>query len=128
MANSKLDGYTGFSSKNYEKTKSFKIYDVEAVKTDLLNHIFTRKGERIRMPNFGTRIPDMVYEQLDDITLNIIETDLTTVFNYDPRVSLHALRIIPLYRENTVVAIADLFFNYLNFSDQLDIRIEFQKN
>jgi len=121
------DGYTGFSSKNYEKNKSFRLTDIELVKEDLRNHIFTRQGERVKMATFGTRIPDLPFEQLDDMTLEVVREDLTKVFSYDPRVSLRELQVIPLYEESAILAIADLNFIYLNFSDQLDIRIDFQK-
>lgn len=127
MAITRNDGYIGFSSKNYERNKSFRLTDIELVKEDLKNHIFTRKNERVKMATFGTRIPDLPFEQLDDITLEVVREDLTTVFNYDPRVQLISLRVIPLYNESAIVAIADLNFIYLNFSDQLDIRIDFQK-
>jgi phage baseplate assembly protein W len=120
------DGYIGFSTKQYEKSKSFILTDVNLVKEDLLNHIFTRKGERLKMPTFGTRIPDLVYEPLDERVLGIIQDDLTTVFTYDPRVTLNELRIIPLYQDNAVKAIADLTYVYLNFTGVLDIHIEFE--
>lgn len=120
------DGYIGFSSKQYEKNKSFILTDVELVKEDLRNHIFTRYGERIKSPLFGTRIPDLIYEPLDDIALSIIFQDLTKVFNYDPRVILNDLRILPLYKDNSVKAIADLTFKYLDFRGQMDIHIEFE--
>lgn len=120
------DGYIGFSTKQYEKDKSFTLTDVNLVKEDLLNHIFTRKGERVKMPTFGTRIPDLVYEPLDDRVLRIIDTDLRAVFNYDPRVTLNDLRILPLYQHNAVKAIADVTFIYLNFTGQMDIHIEFE--
>lgn len=120
------DGYVGFSTKQYEKNKSFILTDVDLVKEDLLNHIFTKKGDRPKMPNFGTRIPDLAFEPLDAKSLRIVNVDLTAVFNYDPRVKLNTLRILPLYEEKAIVAVADLDFIYLNFSGQLDIRIEFE--
>lgn len=120
------DGYTGFSTKQYENNKSFILTDINLVKEDLRNHIFTRRGERPKMPTFGTRIPDLPYEPLDDTSLRIIREDLTAVFNYDPRVRLDNLQVLPLYGINTVKAIADLTYIYLNFSDQFDVHIEFE--
>lgn len=120
------DGYIGFSTKQYEQNKNFILTDVDLVKQDLLNHIFTRRGERIKMPTFGTRIPDLIYEPLDQIALDIIDADLTAVFKYDPRVTLNNLVLIPSYQENMVKAIADVTFIYLNFNDQMDIHIEFE--
>ncbi len=120
------DGYIGFSSKQYEKNKSFVLKDVNLVKEDLKNHIFTRFGERLKMPLFGTRIPDLVYEPLDERALKIINDDLTKVFTYDPRVTLNNLRVIPMYQDNSVMAVADLTFIYLDFTGQMSINIEFE--
>jgi phage baseplate assembly protein W len=54
--------YTGYSSYNYQSSKSFKMTNIDIVEMDLLNHIFTRRGERVMMPTFGTRIPDMAFD------------------------------------------------------------------
>ena len=80
--------YRGYSSFEYENNKTLKINDLELVKLDLLNHIYTRQGERVMMPTFGTRIPDLAFEPLDNVTLDILRNDLLTVFNFDPRVSI----------------------------------------
>lgn len=118
--------YRGYSSYEYQTNKTFSITDVELVKLDLLNHIFTRRGERVMMPTFGTRIPDLVFEPLDGITTDILEEDLRAVFNFDPRVKLLDLRIIPFYDINTVVASARLLYVELNLTGNLDINIVFE--
>ena len=58
--------YKGFSTKQYQHDKNFVMTDMELVKEDLVNHIFTRKGERVRMAQFGTAIPDLVFEPLTE--------------------------------------------------------------
>jgi phage baseplate assembly protein W len=116
--------YKGFSFKNFEKNKSFIIKDLELVKEDLINHIYTRFGERVKMANFGTRIPDLVFEPLDIESLTIINEDLDDVFNYDPRVQLINLDIIPDFDENIVLAYAELFYVELNLKDTLHINIQ----
>jgi phage baseplate assembly protein W len=65
--------YKGFSSYEFERVKEFAISDVELVKLDLLNHIYTRRGSRVMMPTFGTVIPELVFEPLDAITTEILE-------------------------------------------------------
>ena len=119
--------YKGFSSFEFERTKSFKLNDVELVKMDLLNHIFTRRGERVMMPSFGTLIPDMIFEPLDDSTLSTIEDELRGVFNYDPRVELLALIITPNYDQNTIVASARLLYIELDMIDNLELNIQFEE-
>ncbi len=118
--------YKGYSSYEYQRNKTFSINDVELVKLDLLNHIFTRRGERVMMPNFGTRIPDLPFEPLDPITLDILEEDLRSVFNFDPRVQLLRLIITPLYDENAVTATAELLYIELDMTGNLDINIIFE--
>jgi len=103
----------------------FGIKDLELVKIDLLNHIFTRRGERVMTPTFGTRIPDIAFEPLDEVTLMIIEEDMRLVFNFDPRVKLVELTVTPNYDENSVVASATLYYVELNMTDRLYLNIVF---
>lgn len=115
--------YRGYSSHEYLPRKTFKIQDIELVKLDLLNHIFTRRGERVMMPGFGTRIPDLAFEPLDGVTLSILEEDLRLVFKFDPRVDLLDLIITPLYDQNAITAAARLLYIELNTVDTLDLNI-----
>lgn len=118
--------YKGFSTRNWRKNRSFAITDIDLVKEDLLNHIFTIKGERVHMPNFGTRIPLLTFEQNDEITRDIIETDLREVFEYDPRVELVALNVMSLPDNNAIIAIADLYYLEFNVTEPLRIEIASQ--
>ena len=118
--------YRGFSSYEYQRTKSFKINDIELVKLDLLNHIFTRRGERVMMPRFGTRIPDLAFEPLDEITLIILEEDLRQVVSFDPRVELLQMQVVPDYDGNSVTVSIRLRYVELNMIDTMDINIQFE--
>lgn len=118
--------YKGFSFFKYGYDKSIILTDIDLVKTDLINHIFTRRGERVKMPNFGTAIPDLIFQPLTNDLLDLIEEDLTTVFNYDPRVELISLQVIPLYNRQTVIASANLRYIELDITDRLDLKLEFQ--
>ena len=117
--------YKGYSSFEYEKNDTFLITDVELVKLDLLNHIFTRRGERVMMPTFGTQIPDLVFEPLDDTTLAILESELLEVINFDPRVELIDLIITPNFDESRVEARANLRYIELAVTETLDLNIDF---
>jgi phage baseplate assembly protein W len=118
--------YSGFSTYEYQHTKSFVLSDIELVKMDLLNHIYTRKGERVMMPNWGTRIPELAFEPLDQITLDILEEDLRAVIAFDPRVQLLELSIIPKYDDNYVIAAAKLLYIELNMTGSLNLHITFE--
>lgn len=118
--------YHGFSSHEYQRKKTFGIKDIELVKLDLLNHVFTRKGERVMMPMFGTRIPDMAFEPLDELTMMIIEEDLNEVIHFDPRVQLVSLTMLPDYDNNTITANVRLLYIEFNIVDNMDINITFE--
>lgn len=66
----------------------FRRTGIELVKKDLLYHIFTRRGDRVMMPEFGTDIQDMVFEPNDPITQNRILSEIQAVIDHDPRVEL----------------------------------------
>lgn len=117
--------YKGFSTKKYQHDKNFVMTDIDLVKEDLINHIFTRKGERLKMANFGTSIPDWTFEPLTEDLVDKVYEELRTVFTYDPRVELVDMAIVPLYEESAVVALVDLNYIELREKDRLSLRIEF---
>ncbi len=118
--------YRGFSSTGWKDRKNFSLTGIELVKRDLLNHIYTIKGERVHMPNFGTRIPMLAFEPCDEVTRQIVETDLTEVFNYDPRVQVIALNVLTFPDNNAIIALADLLYVEFNVRDELRIEVATQ--
>lgn len=113
--------YKGFSSREWRDGKSFGKSDIDIVKEDLLNHIYTEYGERVHMPNFGTRIPSLIFELNDKETIDILEEDLNMVFDYDPRVETIDLQILPVPDNNAIVAVAVLKFVELDIVDELKL-------
>lgn len=115
--------YRGFSTAFHQAnpTKGFMTADVETIKQDLLNHIFTAKGERVMQPSFGTRIPLLAFEPLDQNTLRMVEDDLREVFNYDPRVEIIGLAVMALPDNNAIIAYADLRYLELNVTETLKL-------
>lgn len=119
--------YKGFSTRGYEESGgNFSVYNLECVSEDLLNEIFTIKGERLYMLDYGTRIPLLTFELNDTYTHDIIREDLTQVFNNDPRVELLELNIYPDYDRYLLAAIAKV--RYLEFNVTQDLRIEIRSN
>lgn len=75
--------YKGFNSK--ETSRNFKLYDIDLVKQDLINHFYIRKGEKLENPEFGTVIWDMLFENFTEEVKTIIAKDVEDIVNYDPR-------------------------------------------
>jgi phage baseplate assembly protein W len=83
--------YKGFSSS--ESNKNFKLYDINLVKQDLINHFYIRKGEKLENPDFGTVIWDMLFEPFTPDVKEIIAKDVEAIVNYDPRISVQEVQI-----------------------------------
>lgn len=115
--------YRGFSTANYlnGNSKTFLLTNQELVKQDLLNHIYTIPGERVHLPNFGTRIPLLAFEPLDQKTLAIVKEDLKKVIEYDPRVRLMDMAVSALPDNNAIVAFVDLLYVELNITETLKL-------
>lgn len=115
--------YKGFSSFEYEKTGTFTCTDVDLVKLDLVNHLFTRRGERVGLCRFGTSIPDMPFNLLDDDLTERLREDVESVINYDPRVALLGVVNVQENR-NTLVASAMVRYIELNITDVIEFNIQ----
>ena len=84
--------FTGFSTKN-KKAINHRLFDKDLVIEDLMNHIMTRKGERVMMPTYGSIVHDMIFEPLTPDVKGLIRQDLTEIINEDPRVNLESIII-----------------------------------
>lgn len=61
------------------------LTDKDIAVRDLMNHFYTRKGERVMNPEFGSIIWDMVFEPLDIVTESLIKEDVERIIRSDPR-------------------------------------------
>ena len=83
--------YKGFSSK--AEKQSFKVYDFECVKQDLINRLSVRKGERVENPEFGTIIYDCLFEPFTEALKDQITEDITANLNADPRLATEEILV-----------------------------------
>jgi phage baseplate assembly protein W len=83
--------YKGFNSNN--SAQGFKLYDIDLVKQDLINHFYIRKGEKLENPDFGTIIWDMIFEQFTEEVKTLIAKDVETIINYDPRIAVNDILV-----------------------------------
>jgi phage baseplate assembly protein W len=69
------------------------LEDIALAKRDLLNHFYTRKGERLGQPEFGSILPDLVFEPLDDLVIDLVDDDVRDIIDNDPRWILNNLDV-----------------------------------
>lgn len=83
--------YKGFNSQ--EQGNKFKIYDIDLVKQDIINHFYIRKGEKLMNPDFGTAIWDLLFEPFTEEVKTLIVQDVEQIINYDPRIAINSVTI-----------------------------------
>jgi phage baseplate assembly protein W len=116
--------YKGFSST--EATKNFKLYDINLVKQDLINHFYIRKGEKLENPEFGTVIWDMLFEPFTPDVKEIIAKDVEAIINYDPRFSVTEINIDSTDQGMRIQA--DLVYIPFNINERMTLNFDKNNN
>lgn len=96
----------------------------DLVKRDLLNTFYTKKGERLMRPNYGSVIWDLLMNPDDTATEKEIRDDVERIIDSDPRVDL--LDTIIIYMDHTIRIEINLKYVLLNDSDTL--YLEYTRN
>jgi phage baseplate assembly protein W len=68
--------------------------DIELIKRDILNHFYTRKGERVMMPTWGCGIWNLLFEPFDAVTKDAIIYECQQVIESDSRVRWQTINAI----------------------------------
>ena len=76
--------YIGYSSIG-ETTGSRTLEDIDIARRDLMNHFYTKKGERVQNPEFGSILPELVFEPNDLTTITAAQQDVDDIVNNYPR-------------------------------------------
>lgn len=103
------------------------LTDVELVERNLLNHMFTRKGERVMMPTFGSIIPDLLFEPLDEELVETVRAEVGRVIKYDPRVQLIALSVRPDFGLHLLTISMELKYIELNITANTTLNLQFDQ-
>lgn len=114
--------YNGFSTVDKIRAPYTKT-NVDLVKTDLLNELYTRKGERVMRPNYGTTIHDMIMNPLDTFVVQEVEDEIVRIIEKDPRVTLDEIFVTTI--DHTIRAQVQL--TILPFLDQDTLYVEYQQ-
>ena len=80
------------------------LKNANAIARSIKNIVFTLPGEKLFDENFGSRITASLFENINDITANIIVDEITeSITRYEPRVNLigQGVKAFPNYDNNT---------------------------
>ncbi len=100
--------FKGFSTVGRE-WGNFKLYDIELAKRDILNEFYTRKGERLMSPTFGSIVWDLLFDPLTDETVELIREDCLRIVTKDPRLELRDFDVTE--SEHTIIV--KILLNYV---------------
>lgn len=115
--------FVGYSTVD-SNSKNQQFADIELIQRDLLNHFYTRKGERVMMPTYGCGLWNLLFEQFDEIVKDAIIEECTKVINSDSRVQLQDI-IVKELDQGFMVQMSLLYvpYNVVNtFSLEFDNR------
>ena len=72
-----------------------------AIARSVRNIVFTLPGEKFFDENFGSRISASLFENIDDITANVISDEITqSIERYEPTVDLINVEVFPNFDNN----------------------------
>ena len=108
--------FKGFNTINQNKAP-FGLTDEELIKRDLMNHFYTRLGERPMRPTFGSRIHDILMNPMDSMTSQDIKEDVERIVASESRVELRDIRMD--VQDHTCRVEVDLNFKILRTADTL---------
>lgn len=114
--------FKGFTTLDRVKAP-FTITDQELIKRDLMNEFFTKLGERVMRPNFGSIIWDLLMDPNDGDLVSAVTDDIERIVSKEKRVE---------YINSTVYVTdhsvsADVELRYLPFNTAESLYLLFEK-
>lgn len=103
---------------------NFKLYDIELAKRDLLNEFYTRKGERLMSPQFGSIVWDLLFDPLTDEIVDAIRADCLRIVTKDPRLDLLNIDIV----DNEHTIIVSIILKYVPTATETELVAVFNRN
>ena len=72
-----------------------------AIARSVKNIVLTNPGEKFFNENFGSRISESLFENINDISASIIRGEIkSSLKNYEPRVDVKRVNVTPNYDSN----------------------------
>ena len=72
------------------------LSNTSAIARSKRNIVFTSPGEKFFNPDFGSRISESLFENVDDVSALAIEDEIrSSIINFEPRVNLLNANVVP---------------------------------
>ena len=97
----------------------------DAIKNNIINYFLTNKGERYMNPNFGSNIRKLLFENVNQDTLDNIEAIVASdIGKYFSRVTLSKLEVTSAPDTNTVRLYIRYSISDTNIEDEILVNID----
>ena len=95
------------------------LKNTSAIARSLRNIVFTQPGEKFFQPEFGSRVTKSLFDIADGVSASAIRDEIrSSIINYEPRVKLLDVTVIPNPRENEMNVTIEYEIVGLNISAQ----------
>ncbi len=118
----KFKGYSSLAGEFSEPA----LFDKELARRDLLNHFYTRRGERLMAPLYGSVIWDLLFDPMTEENQSLIFSDAQRIVEQDPRWKLREAAI----RSDTVTQTIylDMLLTYVPSTSEETLTVAFETN
>ena len=101
------------------------LHDRDIAQQDLLNEIYTRKGERVMSPTFGCIAWNILFDPFTNSSEEEIKKDLARIVAKDPRWENNSIKV----RESQEQGIdAEVSLTYVPTTEPVTLNIKFDEN
>ena len=81
------------------------LKNATAIARSVKNIVFTQPGEKFFDEDFGSRVSRFLFENINPVTASNIRDEIVqSVLNYEPRVNLRTVTVVPDYDANSMNA------------------------
>ena len=81
------------------------LKNTTAIARSIRNIVFTRPGEKFFNPDFGSRITESLFENMDEVSALEIRDEIeNSIKNFEPRENVREVRVVPDFTNNEMNA------------------------
>ena len=95
------------------------LSNTSAIARSIRNIVFTSPGEKFFNPNFGSRISESLFENVDEVSALAIEDEIrSSIINFEPRVNLLDTVVVPNPDDNEMNVTIEYELNGIDIPPQ----------
>ena len=95
------------------------LSNTSAIARSIRNIVFTSPGEKFFNPNFGSRISESLFENVDEVSALATEDEIrSSIINFEPRVNLLDTVVVPNPDDNEMNVTIEYEINGIDIPPQ----------